>query len=178
MKVIITIPLLIFAYTLSIAQESVTDTTSNNLLDVLRDRKDTTSQMLEKYSNRAAITVESDVSALQGNNPPIRDPFNLSGQTGIPATGNRFGPSTFLPNSDQQKIPKLKLKGVINADKKAPKDLLALLEIDNREVYMVRVGDEISYDPSKPNSAIKIVTISRLSVTVQVGSLGNVLIVR
>ena len=107
----------------------------------------------------------------------MRDPFNLSTQVGSQrSNGFNFG-SSFLPGKNS-KIPELKLRGVINPSSGKPNDLLALLEIDKKEVYMVRVGDEISYDPREPNAAIKIIKINRLTVTVQAGSLGNVLVVR
>lgn len=107
----------------------------------------------------------------------MRDPFNLaSTAAGQNAGGFSFG-SSFLPTNNT-KIPELKLRGVIYPKSKRPEDQLALLEIDNKEVYMVKIGDEISYDPRNPNAAIKIVNISRLHVTVQAGSLGNVLVVR
>lgn len=108
----------------------------------------------------------------------IRDPFNLSSPVGTQRSGGfNFG-SSFLPNTNTSKVPELKLRGVIYPQSKKLEDLLALLEIDKKEVYMVRVGDEISYDPRNPNAAIKIINISRLTVTVQAGSLGNVLVVR
>ena len=117
--------------------------------------------------------------ALVNQDPNLRDPFNMSGQTARKSTGGGFGFGTsFLPNTVTKKVPKLKLRGVINAESKRPEDLLALLEVNNQEVYMVRIGDEISYDPGNPASAIKIMSITRLSIKVQVGNLGNVLIIR
>lgn len=113
-----------------------------------------------------------------GTNVPLRDPFNLSDSliTQIPSDSIR--PTTFLPSSNQQELPKLKLKGVLSPKSGADDELMALLEVNKDEVYMVKVGDEISYDPTRPSAAIKIKSISRLSVTVNVGTLGNVLIVR
>ncbi len=107
----------------------------------------------------------------------VRDPFNLSGQANSRRAQGGFG-SSFLPGISNTRIPELKLKGVINHESNKPEELLALLEIGKKDVYMVRVGDEISYDPRDPNAAIKIIKINRLTVTVQAGSLGNFLIVR
>lgn len=150
-----------------------------NILDVLTERTQAINESLKNYDvNNIKEVFNGNDNDKHVRNEPIRDPFNLSDKMGMQAPGSTGGPTSFLPNFDQKKIPKLKLKGVVNTDANSPEDLLALLEINNKEVYMVKVGDELSYDPANPSAAMKIVTISRLSVTVQVGSLGNVLIVR
>ncbi|NOG58903.1 MAG: hypothetical protein HND53_00240 [Proteobacteria bacterium] len=150
------------------------------ILDVLAERTETMNESLKKYTvaDLKEVFSNSNDNNESEDEVPLRDPFNLSDKMGMQTPGGSVGPTSFLPSFDQKKIPKLKLKGVINPDANSPKELLALLEVNSKEVYMVRVGDELSYDPTNPSAAMKIVTISRLSVTVQVGSLGNVLIVR
>lgn len=135
-----------------------------------------------EYSNSARNFSNDNYSGFSLNTgvgnvePNSRDPFNLSGQASRKRSGG-FG-SSFLPSLNNNNIPTLKLRGVIHPHSDKPGELLALLEVGNNDVHMVRVGDEISYDPRDPNAAIKIIDINRLTVTVQAGSLGNVLIVR
>lgn len=170
--------LLSFSFSL-LAEDNNSSLDEENLLDVFRERKNLLNKSLERFDyNINALEDAQAKNNTTNPNIPLRDPFNLSDGIGNTSTGHLVNPSTFLPNTNQQKIPAIKLKGVINSKSNMPEDLLALLEVDKNDVYMVRVGDEISYDPSKPTFAIKIISISRLSVTVQVGSLGNVLIIR
>jgi hypothetical protein len=174
--------LLIFIFfpSLLFAEQNNNDYKQKNIIDVFSERTEAINESIKNYSvaNLKEVLTNSDSIAGGNNEAPIRDPFNLSEKMGQPTPGNTGGPTSFLPSFDQNKIPKLKLKGVINPNANSPEELLALLQVNDREVYMVRVGDELSYDATNPSAAMKIVTISRLSVTVQVGSLSNVLIVR
>jgi hypothetical protein len=43
---------------------------------------------------------------------------------------------------------------------------------------MVRVGDEISFNPAMPTQVVKVIKISRLNVVVEVGTLGDLIVVR
>ena len=154
--------------------------------DVLSDSLEENIKVIDKsISNYINGTSEQETIAIDSVNEkklsaaPLRDPFNPSiNQLNTNGMPNRFGNSTFLPNNEKRRIPTLKLKGVVNSEENKNGDLLALLQVNRNETFMVRVGDEISYDPSNPTSAIKIVSITRLSVKVQVGNLGNLLIVR
>ena len=162
-----------------IAQDSASNKT---LFNDLRDYQNQNNQYLQNYNADGRRLEDFAKTPDVSITPPlyegeIRDPFNLSSPA-LPQGGGLPG-STFLPNVNQQKLPSLRLKGVVNSGNDGDKgDLLALLQIGNSDVFMVKVGDEISYDPTRPNTALKIVTINRLSVTVQVGTLGNMLIVR
>lgn len=73
-------------------------------------------------------------------------------------------------------IPKMRLKGLIT--EKDTGEELALLEIIGSGVYMVREGDEINIDPRQPASAIRISDITRLSVTIETGTLGRIRVLR
>ncbi len=153
----------------------------NNLKDQIDQQVDNFNinkftDRVKRFARDNIPNVNIDVQA-NVDEPSIRDPFNLSGQSGIQRSGGGFGTS-FLPSIGNSDIPALKLRGVITPSTDEPEDLLALLEVDKKDVYMVKVGDEISYDPRNPNAAIKIIKINRLTVTVQAGSLGNVLIIR
>jgi len=108
----------------------------------------------------------------------IRDPFTpsrlmyevISTQSGV--NSGAFG---FIPSLQGGDIPKMKLRGFISKDKKNP---LALLEIKGAGTFMVREGDEINIDPSNPRQAIRISKITRLSVTVETGTLGSIRVLR
>ena len=69
----------------------------------------------------------------------------------------------------------MQLRGFIDKKNESP---LALLEIEGSGTYMVREGDEINIDPSQPRQAIRISKITRLSVTVEAGTLGSIRILR
>ena len=111
----------------------------------------------------------------------IRDPFavtqeiavlNQAGQTAQGAYASR----SFKSSSLAFNLPKLTMKGVVfKAQEKLP---IALLEIGGIGVYMVRVGDEFSFNPAIPTQVIKVIKISRLNVVVEVGTLGDLIVVR
>jgi hypothetical protein len=111
----------------------------------------------------------------------IRDPFSPSRlmyeQAG--ATSNMdadvFGFRPATENADIQ-IPKMRLRGFITPE--GEQEELALLEITGSGVYMVREGDEINIDPRQPANAIRISEISRLSVTIETGTLGRIRVLR
>lgn len=74
------------------------------------------------------------------------------------------------------KLPRLTLKGVIF--QQGSDQPLALLEVANQGVYMVRLNDEIGFNPADPGQVIKIKKISNLNIIVEVGTLGDLIIVR
>lgn len=78
-------------------------------------------------------------------------------------------------NTSLLSMPKIKLKGVLKLREGAPQLAILLL---NNETYMVREGDEVGFNPVEPSQVIKIKKINRLSVLVEVGTLGAVVIVR
>ncbi len=119
-------------------------------------------------------------TALNGYPEPsvVRDPFTPSrlmyeivgSQSGL--ANGAYG---FVPTLQGVKIPKMKLRGFIDKENDKP---LALLEIQGAGTFMVREGDEINIDPSQPRQAIRISKITRLSVTVETGTLGSIRVLR
>lgn len=116
---------------------------------------------------------------LLANPQEIRDPFTPSGlmfdvvgkqanATGIDAYG-------FMRSPNSAAIPKMRLRGFVTQDENDP---VALLEVAGVRTFLVREGDEINIDPSQPNSAIRITKITRLSVTVETGTLGSIRVQR
>lgn len=72
-------------------------------------------------------------------------------------------------------MPKIKLKGVLH--QRGSDSPLAIVLLNN-ETYMVREGDEVGFNAIKPSHVIKIKEIKRLSVLVEVGTLGELVVVR
>lgn len=110
--------------------------------------------------------------------PGVRDPFTpsrLMYEIVGTQSGLANGAYGFVPSLQGVKIPKMKLRGFINKEKESP---LALLEIQGAGTFMVREGDEINIDPSQPRQAIRISKITRLSVTVETGTLGSIRVLR
>lgn len=131
--------------------------------------------LAQTLSERNAM-LEQRIAELEGAaatdaEEPARDPF-----TPLPAFNTRpTGPGTaFIANPTLMRAPELELKGIVNRED----EVTALLRIGPSRVYMVRAGDQISFDPTRPSEAIKIREISRLSVIVEIGSIGNVVVVR
>lgn len=115
----------------------------------------------------------------------MRDPFS---EPQIMSTNNQHGSSFSRSNSMNSfgmgfqrsradiKVPQLIFKGFI--DRGEEKSPMALIQIGNNRVHMVREGDEINIDPSQPRQAIRITKISRLSITVETGTLGTMKVLR
>lgn len=111
----------------------------------------------------------------------IRDPFTPSmlmfEQAGTVSNINSdafgFRPA---PDDHTMEIPKMRLRGFITPD--GSQEELALLEISGSGVFMVREGDEINIDPRQPTNAIRITEISRLSITIETGTLGRIRVLR
>ncbi len=74
-----------------------------------------------------------------------------------------------------QQMPKIRLKGVMH--KPGKRSPLAVIEM-NDETFMVRESDEVGFNIADPSQVIKIKKIDRLSLLVEVGTLGELLIIR
>lgn len=119
---------------------------------------------------------ESAEPPLRGTQSALRDPFTPSSLmfqlVGMNANGSEAG---FMPAVDGSRLPRMKLRGFVSDDGDT---LLALLEVERLGTFMVREGDEINIDPTQPRSAIRISSITRLSVTVEAGTIGTIKILR
>ncbi|MFG0249989.1 MAG: hypothetical protein ACF8OB_13955 [Phycisphaeraceae bacterium JB051] len=112
-------------------------------------------------------------------------------QTGQPTAGvndpfsmpiNDVTPTRFIPAPEGSPFPKITLRGIV-ITKDQTQSPIALIEVAQYGTYVVRTEDTISLQKitrGKPDdkSVIRIVAISRTDVTVQMGSLGEKLIVR
>ena len=72
-------------------------------------------------------------------------------------------------------LPRLTLRGFAKV-KEEP--AVALLEVHGEGTYLVRAGDTISLNVSGRNTVLKVKDISSLSAFVEVGTLGQVIVVR
>ncbi|MET0089851.1 MAG: hypothetical protein ABW068_07485 [Candidatus Thiodiazotropha sp.] len=103
-----------------------------------------------------------------------RDPFAMT-EALIRKSGTPGKELEFSPVNLKVRIPKLSLKGVVN---KGEGEMAALLDMAGYGTYVVREGDTLSLPDQGENSVIKIQRIDRLSLVVQVGLIGQVIVVR
>ncbi|WP_415901925.1 hypothetical protein ACMXYR_13075 [Neptuniibacter sp. QD29_5] len=111
----------------------------------------------------------------------MRDPFSEpqmvqkgNGQGVIGGIVDRFGQG-FRRTPGEVNVPKLLFKGYIDRGDNSP---MALLQIAGNRVHLVKEGDEINVNPANPRQAIRITKISRLSITVETGTLGQMKVLR
>lgn len=110
-----------------------------------------------------------------------RDPFAVTERLRRVSAGGlqelQFVPST----AKQKKLPKMKLRGVIRGaegEDGQRSSVAALLDIKGSGVFVVREGDTIGLHDLGLDSVIKVVKVDALSLVVETGTLGQVIIVR
>lgn len=81
----------------------------------------------------------------------------------------------FLPAELQRRMPTISLRGFLDAGDGAP---LAILEVAGVGVLLVREGDTISVQNKEVNTVLRVKELSNLSVHVEIGTLGRVIVVR
>lgn len=124
----------------------------------------------------------ADNNSSTSSRPLLRDPFSDpqisygNGQdSAFSQNAGGFG-AGFQRGRGDFKVPELVFRGYIESDEaSAP---MALIQIGKSKVHMVREGDEINIDPTRPRNAIRITKINRLSITVETGILGTMRILR
>ena len=136
------------------------------------------SETVSNIMARQAFTFNDSVAFPQG----IRDPFAIpsillqSLASERSKKERKLSASAYaFSNTSLLSVPKIKLKGVMHHPKN-PSPLAILLL--NSETYMVREGDEVSFNLAEPSQVIKIKKINRLSVLIEVGTLGALVVVR
>lgn len=116
---------------------------------------------------------ERDLSLITGNSQQ-RDPFALTSVI-LGSQNDKTAPSLqFTPVTTNTPIPQLRLKGIINTGG----EKTALLEVAGYDTYVVKENDAIGIPNQGGSSVLKIKKIDRLSLIVEVGQLGQVIIVR
>ncbi len=146
-----------------------------NMLQQHQARTQTAIQGQNQHLTTEEIRREHFLVEPQAYQAGARDPFSATPEM-QQFESEQNGGHVFQRSAGLYKIPSLKLKGVLT--RSAGSEPLALLEIAGRDVYMVSNGDEISFDPVNPAQVLKIQKISQLSVVVEVGTLGDVMVVR
>lgn len=147
--------------------------------DQVSDNQDVTSSPEHAESAAASELVSADGNTQQAMNI-YRDPFRMTGSTerqiDSVMDNSQKSLTQFRLSLRGQTLPRLTLRGVVlNSDLASP---LALLEIAGHGVFMVREDDEISYNAASPKDVVKIKRIKRLSVIVEAGTLGDLIVVR
>tara|TARA_Y100000589_G_C27169601_1_gene636128 strand:- start:973 stop:1497 length:525 start_codon:yes stop_codon:yes gene_type:complete len=105
----------------------------------------------------------------------VSDPFSM------PAP--EVGKTRFIPSPEGSPFPKITLRGIVITKGKSQSPI-ALIEVDQFGTYVVRKDDTISLqkkvsrEAADGKSVLRIVDISRQDLTLQMGSLGEKLIVR
>ncbi|MEM7405574.1 MAG: hypothetical protein AAF458_09800 [Pseudomonadota bacterium] len=105
-----------------------------------------------------------------------RDPFAPTSRL-IDANTNRQGVD-FQPgrsSAEALALPRMRLRGLVTENSGA---IAALLEIENAGIHIVREGDTVGLYEARSSSVIRVRQINRLNVIVEVGTLGQTLIVR
>ena len=118
-----------------------------------------------------------------GDEPPVgeirRDPFSATGkimnQKIKPALKRTLTDLGFDPQHQPDAIPRMRLKGQIQG---AEGEVVALLEIEDGHVYIVREGDTVGLHEFGYNAVIRVQKIDRLHLVIESGSLGQLIIVR
>lgn len=111
--------------------------------------------------------------APESEGPPARDPFQPTDRF-QPPTASRAR-DAFVPTEQPEAMPQLTLRGFIQDHEG---QAIALLEVENQPVYLVRKGDTVSLPRRGRNMVIRIVNVGNLSLRVQVGELRREVIVR
>ena len=135
-------------------------------------------------SSKDEEIIDNDVGDLYAYMNGVRDPFSA---TKVIIDASKDDPSLdggdgaysgydFKSPGLAVKLPKLSLKGVVYKSSKS--DPLALLDVSGHGVYMVRLEDEIGFSSADPSQVIKIKKINRLNIVVEVGTLGDLIVVR
>ncbi|OUS02447.1 hypothetical protein A9Q81_08680 [Gammaproteobacteria bacterium 42_54_T18] len=164
-----------------------------NLLNIIEERNEILKKRFpnveeDTQSNSGPLNTTKDVELSDANSLAflngIRDPFSATkkivdtGNDGASSDdeGSAYSGYDFKSPGLAVKLPKLSLKGVVY--KQSESDPLALLDVAGHGVYMVRLEDEIGFNFSDPSQVIKIKKINRLNIVVEVGSLGDLIVVR
>ncbi len=108
--------------------------------------------------------------------PAQRNPFAPSRRSVALVAGGAGAGTRFRANNASSKLPRLKLRGLVQGD--SGSEVTALLEINAVGVYVVHKGDIIGLPMGGNDNVIKVNEITDLSIVVEVGSLGQLVIVR
>ncbi len=167
------------------AEQSTTGLTGDlpGLLQMLQERQQLNDEMMRRFDDPKATVTKTPALSAKTEAPVhnafrdgLRDPFTVTPEMIGKTKPQDNDVLAFQPVRGAMRLPALKLRGVITRTKGS--EPLALLEIGGHDVYMVNRGDEISFDPTQPGQVLKVKSIARLSVVVEVGTVGDIMVVR
>lgn len=105
-----------------------------------------------------------------------RDPFAPTER--LMDAGSRGQGVDFRPGRSTEEtsaLPRMRLRGLVT---EASGKIAALLEIENAGIHIVREGDTVGLYEARSSSVVRVRQINRLNVVVEIGTLGQTLIVR
>lgn len=109
------------------------------------------------------------------SNEGKRDPFSMTGYLWRAAQNSSGKDLNFVAGYDPEvELPKMRLRGLMKQEHRTA----ALLDIEGIGVHVVYEGDSVGLHQLGVNSVIKIRKFDGLSLVVETGSYGQVLIVR
>ncbi|MEM6932765.1 MAG: hypothetical protein AAF526_04180 [Pseudomonadota bacterium] len=119
--------------------------------------------------------------------PPSEEPAAQEGRVDPFSPEPIFDPSAtedldqsrqrrFIPSAVPQRLPEMRLRGIGRSKfNDAP---TVLLEIESHGIFVVTEGDSITLQSSRPENVIRIREISDISVVLEVGTFGEVIVLR
>lgn len=148
------------------------------LVDSLKNHNKQVQSQFQQSPFGIAEASPAPASPIPTSFPPssgARDPFSATPLMQQEAQRQGVGP-VFIPSpGGPQSIPNLRLRGYVTGNGNQP---VALLEVAGQQVFLVREGDTISLQGGAQNSVLKVKKITKLSALVEVGTLGQVIVVR
>ncbi|NOR71809.1 MAG: hypothetical protein GQ532_19335 [Methylomarinum sp.] len=142
------------------------------------EEKPKTEAKPEMFSSHEPVTFIDSIAYPYGIRDPFAIPSLLLQTLAIEHNNKMQGNMTSSYSSVKTSLltmPKIKLKGVMHQRRNLSPLAVILL---NNEIYMVREGDEIGFNLAEPSQVIKIKKIKRLSLLIEVRTLGQLVIVR
>ncbi|QPJ62483.1 MAG: hypothetical protein G3M70_11625 [Candidatus Nitronauta litoralis] len=104
-----------------------------------------------------------------------RDPFAVTNRLLKVRLGQGEGALSFQPAKPGANFPVMKLRGIV---RRPGKKIAALLEVEGAGTHVVREEDTVGLNELGKDAVVRIKKINRLNLVVEVGSLGQVMIVR
>ena len=166
-----------------------------------REINETLLKLMQRMETLEQRERELQRLAVDGDDAPLeegRDPFAITERLTRVSTGGtegvQFVPAATPPTG--RDVPRMRLRGIMrmHADEKPQGDddekeavereaeqgaaVAAILEVDGAGVHIVRRGDTVGLHRLGSNAVLKVLSVDRLSVVVEVGSLGQVIVVR
>ena len=117
-----------------------------------------------------AYRVRNPINADTGS--AVRDPFDTTST--MKNVARMAGPQ-FVPSEDTAGVPKLALKGLLEGEDGEP---VGLISVENFGTFMVVKGEQISLQNGRSNLVLLVKEITPNTISVEVGTLGQLIMVR